>query len=697
MDLHSRESSRRRSTSAGSITQGGRRTPLRHLLTLAVAVTALVLGLASSALAARTYTSQITQANGSPLSLPNGVEVDSSDNVWVSDTGTSLVNKYDSSGAFLQQTDGTGSWGTSPYILDLAWSNAAGLLYVVDSNFDDLWGLNPDGTYANVDLNSGLGGGCCFLQASVDNSGGANDGNIYVASSGGTVIRIDGTGAGVDFTGGPASYISGNQLTGTPDHAFSRPSDVAVDASGNIYVVDQGTSEVDEYDSTGVFVRAFTAGSSTTFSLLTTVAIDPTNGDVLIGDSGSSSNGFVHEFDATGNFVSDLDGSGTPGGNFDPHGLAVDSTGTLYVTSPFQAVVDVFGTAAPQHTLTVNKDGTGHGTVTGGPINCGSTCQASVNDGTPVTLTETPAPGSTFAGWSATGSTGGTCSGTNNTCDVTVNGADVTVTATFTQNPPTVTTTAGATGITQHAATVAGTVNPNGATVSNCHIEYGTTTSYGAQVPCSPANPGSGLSNVNVSGSLSSLSANTTYHFRVVATNVGGTTNGSDQTFATPADTCATNSALCTPPPVDTDQDGVPDSQDQCPTQAGPASNNGCPTIISVEAGKLTVLGTAKVKSGKALVRISCKGAAGASACQGEFQLIIKVKVGKKKKAKVIGTATYGPVAAGENATIQVKLSKLAKRLLAKTGKLKATIHRVSGSAITNDGRTIVLKGKKKK
>jgi F5/8 type C domain/Glycosyl hydrolases family 16/Thrombospondin type 3 repeat len=31
------------------------------------------------------------------------------------------------------------------------------------------------------------------------------------------------------------------------------------------------------------------------------------------------------------------------------------------------------------------------------------------------------------------------------------------------------------------------------------------------------------------------------------------------------------------PPPNDTDGDGVPDSQDQCPNQPGPASNNGCP------------------------------------------------------------------------------------------------------------------------
>lgn len=33
------------------------------------------------------------------------------------------------------------------------------------------------------------------------------------------------------------------------------------------------------------------------------------------------------------------------------------------------------------------------------------------------------------------------------------------------------------------------------------------------------------------------------------------------------------------PPPVDTDGDGVPDTEDSCPTVIGPASNNGCPVI----------------------------------------------------------------------------------------------------------------------
>ena len=67
-------------------------------------------------------------------------------------------------------------------------------------------------------------------------------------------------------------------------------------------------------------------------------------------------------------------------------------------------------------TLTVSKTGTGTGSVSSSPvgITCGATCANSFNYGTSVTLTATPATGSTFTGWS-----GGGCSGTG-TCVVSV-------------------------------------------------------------------------------------------------------------------------------------------------------------------------------------------------------------------------------------------------------------------------------------
>jgi len=98
-------------------------------------------------------------------------------------------------------------------------------------------------------------------------------------------------------------------------------------------------------------------------------------------------------------------------------------------------------------------------------------------------------------------------------------------------DPPTVVTGA-ASSITQTAATLNATVNPLGETVSDCHFEYGSSNSYGNSVPCSTP-PGSGSEPVEVSAPVASLSENTTYHFRIAATNSTGTSHGSDGTFNT--------------------------------------------------------------------------------------------------------------------------------------------------------------------
>jgi hypothetical protein len=106
-------------------------------------------------------------------------------------------------------------------------------------------------------------------------------------------------------------------------------------------------------------------------------------------------------------------------------------------------------------------------------------------------------------------------------------------------NDPTVTTLA-ATSITGIAATLNGSVNPNGL-ATNYHFEWGTSISYGNNTTVVSA--GSGSSNVSVSASISDLIAGTTYHFRLVATNSDGTSNGSDLTFVPGAATVTTTVA----------------------------------------------------------------------------------------------------------------------------------------------------------
>lgn len=96
-----------------------------------------------------------------------------------------------------------------------------------------------------------------------------------------------------------------------------------------------------------------------------------------------------------------------------PGGTTITATASGTTISGFASLTVAIST------LTIIKVGTGSGTVTSSPagFDCGTTCLASFADGTQVTLTATPAVGSTFAGWS-----GGGCAGTG-TCTVTTNAA----------------------------------------------------------------------------------------------------------------------------------------------------------------------------------------------------------------------------------------------------------------------------------
>jgi Divergent InlB B-repeat domain len=131
----------------------------------------------------------------------------------------------------------------------------------------------------------------------------------------------------------------------------------------------------------------------------------------------------------SGSWGATADVSG-PGQSYDPQiAVTPDGVATVVWRDGVNDIIQGAASEATTYPLTVTTAGTGAGTVSSAPagITCGATCSATFTLSTPVTLTATPASGSTFTGWS------GACSGSTTTCTVTVLGA-TSVTAAFRSN-----------------------------------------------------------------------------------------------------------------------------------------------------------------------------------------------------------------------------------------------------------------------
>jgi hypothetical protein len=107
----------------------------------------------------------------------------------------------------------------------------------------------------------------------------------------------------------------------------------------------------------------------------------------------------------------------------------------------------------------------------------------------------------------------------------------VTVSSFTTPTPPEAGTGA-AEAVGHNTATVSGTVNPEGQETSYT-IQYGTTTGYGDST--APVSVGAGVASAATEAvTLSSLTPDTTYHYRILAINsTGESTAGADETFTT--------------------------------------------------------------------------------------------------------------------------------------------------------------------
>ncbi len=107
-------------------------------------------------------------------------------------------------------------------------------------------------------------------------------------------------------------------------------------------------------------------------------------------------------------------------------------------------------------------------------------------------------------------------------------GSDTTFTTLPVTGFPIVTTTPVTDGAT-FAATLNGLLDPHGL-ITSVYFQYGTTTNYGHSTAVQSQ---TGNTFRNIAANIGGLAGNTTYHFRIVATNSVGTRYGNDRTFST--------------------------------------------------------------------------------------------------------------------------------------------------------------------
>jgi trimeric autotransporter adhesin len=334
------------------------------------------------------------------LSCPLGLDIDSHDNLFVSDTFNNRIRRIDAATQIITTVAGNGTQG---------FSGDAGLATGA--------GLNQPN---RVSVNAA--------------------GNFFISDSGNNRIRrVDGTTGIITTFTGNGNFGFGGDGGPALSASLATPTGVVVDNQGNMYIGDLFNNRI----------RLVLLNPNVTLSNTTApFANQPINTAVTLPVTVTSSGDApltISSIALTGATVFSLTTSTNPC-PVAPATLAVGaqcvievaftptqfvaSTGTITITSngPTSGsvqTVNVTGTGAAALTVTAAGSGTGTVTSTPGGISCPTTCTATFTGNSQVTLTAAPAATSTFSGFSTN------CTPTNaSTCTVTMSASE-TVTATF--------------------------------------------------------------------------------------------------------------------------------------------------------------------------------------------------------------------------------------------------------------------------